>query len=83
MSEFYPLGMSCTKCGKQLEARYVPTSAVQVAGLLSLEYRHTDGTTECVVRHEPRPCDEWKASAAFDKARRQAWAAEDALTEKC
>lgn len=79
MADFYPLGQTCTNCGKMLEARAVASSgAVSIKGLLNLEYRHTDGTTECVIVKEPRAWDGWSATRAFEKARRKAWAEHDA-----
>jgi hypothetical protein len=79
MGEFYPLGQTCTNCGKMLEARSVVSSgAVSIKGLLNLEYRHTDGTTECVIVKTPRAWDGWSATRAFEKSRAAAWAKEDA-----
>ena len=78
MSDFYRLGLSCNNCGKPLEARLTPETGIcTIEGLRSLEYRHADGTTECVIVKSPRPYDGWSASAAFDAARRDAWDAHD------
>ena len=82
MSEFYPLGQSCANCSKMLEARYVPVSGgVSIKGLLSLEYRHDDGTTECLIIKSPAPWDGWSATQSFEKARKRAWAEHDALLD--
>lgn len=78
MSDFYPLGQSCIHCGKMLEACEKPTSGVSIVGLRNLEYRHTDGTTECVIIKRPCAWDGWSATRAFEAARRKSWAEHDA-----
>jgi hypothetical protein len=80
MAEFYDIGMSCRNCGKPLQARERPNrKGYSIKGLRDLEYVHTDGTTECVIVRTPYAFDEWRATAAFEKARKEAWDREDEL----
>lgn len=81
MADFYPLGQTCVNCGKMLEAREVPTGSVSIKGLRNLEFRHDDGTTECLIVKTPRSWDGWSATRAFDAARKKAWAEHDAALE--
>jgi hypothetical protein len=74
MSHYYPLGMTCVNCGKEIEAKVVPSEhGLSIKGLRNFKYRHTDETTECVIVKSPRPWDEWSATRAFDRARKTAW----------
>ena len=82
MAEFYPLGMTCANCGKMLEARHVPSSGgISIKGLRKLEYRHDDGTEECVIIKSPRAWDGWSATRAFESAQKRAWAEHDAALD--
>ncbi len=82
MDDFYPLGINCVNCGKPLKARASKVrSSISIRGLRDLDYRHEDGTIQCIIRKSPQPFDGWKASKAFDEARRRAWDIEDQSIE--
>ncbi len=70
MSEYpwRPLKSSCTNCLKPLEGRpKFSGGRVVLAGCEPMEYRHTDGTTVCVIHNTPRPYSDWGQFADWEK----------------
>jgi hypothetical protein len=75
--EWLNIGMNCQECGKPLIAKRSKVySSISIKGLIDLDYKHEDGTQECVIIRTPRPWDGWRASDAFEKAQRASWADE-------
>ena len=61
-----PIDVHCEHCGKPLEACPADSHYGFVIGPGPLlEYRHQDGTTQCVVRCTPRPVNGWFAARLY------------------
>jgi hypothetical protein len=59
MSEWIDMQEGCNNCGKPLEAR--PSTirgSFVIQGYEPMEWRHTDGTVQCVILRSPKPYTE-------------------------
>jgi len=66
MSEWLDLDVFCDNCSKRLSGRWgKPRGGFILEGAYPMEFRHTDGTTECVIHRKPKPYSIWLANRAM------------------
>ena len=76
--EWLAIGLTCTNCGKPLAARAGERDgSIVISGLEPIEYRHEDGTTECVIKYSPAAYDDWKGNRALREAEQRCEAPHD------
>ena len=69
MTNWIEIDYHCQNCGKQLSVRRTqPQPRWVISGFEPLDYRHADGTTECVIKMEPIGYDACAANRRYKDA---------------